>query len=224
MNRAARAAISDEEESARKKWLAVLLIAALAVAGVGWYLYQAGRSARLANRTIALQDRLLGTTTDPAERRRAVDEIMRSVDRLPPTEIRRVRDALFKRIAALRLESLTRFAEATPEVRAALLDEDLDRIRLVRGIMDATDQGGMRPFTEAELLEREQQRKQREERARQAAAAGPPRPTPPRPPSRPRPPTEEQKQAAEYIEALTKRAKEKNVDLGRLFSRPPGRG
>ena len=44
------------------------------------------------------------------------------------------------------------------------------------------------------------------------------------PPAKKKQPTAEQKQASEYIDALTKRAKEKKVDLGRMFSRPPGRG
>jgi hypothetical protein len=221
MHRTARAAASDEEASGRNKLLKAVAIALAVCAAGGWYLYESGRTARLAGRTIALQERLLATKADPAERRRALEEIMHSIDRLPPAEIRRVRDSLFKRINAMRLESLERFAEASPDERAALLDEDLDRIRLVRGVMDATDQGGMRPYTEAEIVEREQRRKQRDEQARQAApkpAAGP------RQPPKPRPPTAEQKQASEYIDALTKRAKEKKVDLGRMFSRPPGRG
>lgn len=223
MHRAARAA-SDEEASGRSTLLAAVAIALAACAAGGWYLYESGRAGRLAGRTIALQERLLATKTDPAERRRALEEIMRGIDRLPPAEIRRVRDALFKRVNAMRLESLERFAVASPDERTALLDEDLDRIRLVRGIMDVTDQGGMRPYTEAEVLEREQRRKQREEQARQAAAAAPKPAAPPRQPAKPRPPTAEQKQASDYIDALTKRAKEKKVDLGRMFSRPPGRG
>ena len=221
MHRTARAAASDEEASGRNKLLRAVAIALAVCAAGGWYLYESGRTARLAGRTIALQERLLATKADPAERRRALEEIMHSIDRLPPAEIRRVRDTLFKRINAMRLESLERFAEASSDERMVLLDEDLDRIRLVRGVMDATDQGGMRPYTEAEIVEREQRRKQRDEQAKQAA----PKPAAaPRQPPKPRPPTAEQKQASEYIEALTKRAKEKKVDLGRMFSRPPGRG
>lgn len=226
MQRTVRSAAPAEDDSGKKIWMTALLLVAAAVAGGGWYLFAAGRASRLANHTIALQERLLGATTDPAERRRALGEIMHSIDLLPPAEIRRVRDSLFKRINTLRLESLERFAEAAPAERTALLDEDLDRIRLVRGILDATDQGGMRPMTEAELVEREQRRKQREEQAKQQAAAAPAArpPAAPRRPPAPRPQSAEQKQAAEYMEALTKRAKEKKVDLGRMFSRPPGRG
>jgi hypothetical protein len=219
-----RTAASAEEVAGRNRGLTAAAIALAVLAAGGWYLYASGRTARLANRTIGLQERLLASQADPADRRRAVEEIMRSVDRLPPAEIKRVRDALFKRINDLRRESLERFAEASPDERTALLDEDLDRIRLVRGIMDATDQGGMRPYTEAELVEREERRKQRDEQAKQTRAAAPKTPAAPRPPAKPRPPTAEQQQASEYIEALTKRAKEKKVDLGRMFSRPPGRG
>ena len=62
---------------------------------------------------------------------------------------------------SMRLESLERFAAASADERTALLDEDLGRIRLVRGLLDATDQGGMRPFTEAELRERQERQERR---------------------------------------------------------------
>jgi hypothetical protein len=224
MQRHSRTQAGDEDSSSRRKVLVILALGGAVAAAGGWYLYQAGRSTRLATNTIALQERLLDGTADPADRRRAVDEIMRNIDRLPPAEIRRVRDSLFKRINAMRTSSLKRFAEASPDERIVLLDEDLDRIRLARGIMDATEQGGMRPYTEAELVEREQRRKEREERAKQQAAAPAKAPAAARSAPSPRPQSAEQKQAAEYVEALMKRAKEKKVDLGRTFSRPPGRG
>lgn len=222
MNRHARGTRSDEGSGRGGLWLKAAIFAALAVAAGGWYVFRAGRTARLANHTIALQERLLATSTDPKERRRAIDEIRRSVDLLPPAEVRRVRNDFLKRIDVLRRQSLDRFVDASPDERTSLLDEDLDRIRLVSGIMDATEQGGMPQVTEAELVERAaQQQKQAEKQAAKAAKAEA-KQAPAKPAARP--PTDEQKQAKEYIEALTKRAKEKKVDLGRMFSRPPGRG
>lgn len=231
--RTAKAAVTAPDSGRARTWAIVAAVAA-AVLG-GWYLLQPSRAARIAARTIAMQKELLAKATDPAPKRKTIEEITSNVDKLPPDEIRRVRDELFRQLKAMRDESLGRFATATPDERLALIDDDLDRIRIARRLIDATDQGGMRPFTEAELLEREQRRKQREEQAaaKPAAAkqpgpgkepAAPPKQAAARPTPPPRPQTEEQKLATDYFEALTKRAKEKKVDLGRMFGRPPGRG
>ena len=174
-----------------------------------------------------MQEQLLAKAADSAPKRPAIEEITRNVDTLPPDEIKRVRDALFRQLKSMREESLERFSGASPDERLVLLDDDLERIRLARRLIDATDQGGMRPVTEAEILEREARRKQREDQPKQAAAkpaAAPARQPAAAKPAAPRPQSEEQKQFAEYFEALTKRAKEKKVDIGRMFGRPPGRG
>lgn len=211
---------ADFEDAPLIPWRRVGVAAAVALVGAAVWFLMPSRASRLASRTIAMQEKLLAAAAEPATRRQAVEEIMRNVDKLPPDEIRRVRDALFEQINEIRLESLERFAAATADERTALLDEDLGRIRLVRGLLDATDQGGMRPFTEKELRDREERRRQQAEGQKKP-------PTPAKTAkreSRPRRATVDQKQVAEYMEALTKRAKEKNVDLGRMFSRPPGRG
>ena len=211
---------ADFEDAPLISWRWVGGIAAAVLLAAAWWFLMPSRASRLASHTIAMQEKLLGAAAEPAARRQAVDEIMRNVDRLPPGEIRRVRDALFERINDMRLESLERFAAASADERTALLDEDLGRIRLVRGLLDATDQGGMRPFTEAELRERQERQERRARGEAPKPAAQPKTAKPQRPPR----PQVDQKQVAEYMEALAKRAKEKNVDLGRMFSRPPGRG
>lgn len=230
--RTAKATIQRPAASGRTRAWGIAAAAAAVVLGGGWYLLQPSRATRTAARTIAMQEQLLAKAADSAPKRPAIEEITRNVDTLPPDEIKRVRDALFRQLKSMREESLKRFSGASPDERLVLLDDDLERIRLARRLIDATDQGGMRPVTEAEILEREARRKQREDQPKQAAAkpaAAPARqPAAAKPaatkPAAPRPQSEEQKQVAEYFEALTKRAKEKKVDLGRMFGRPPGRG
>jgi pyruvate/2-oxoglutarate dehydrogenase complex dihydrolipoamide acyltransferase (E2) component len=236
--RTAKAAVKAVPDSGRSRVWGIAAAVAAVVLGGGWYLLQPSRAARIATRTIVMQKELLAKATDPAPKRKTIEEITSNVDTLPPDEIRRVRDDLFRQLKAMREESLARFARATPDERLALLDDDLDRIRLARRLLDATDQGGMRPVTEAELREREERRKQRDEQAKQAATAqpaptkqpgaakqpGPSKQAAAARPNPPRPQSEQQKLATDYFEALTKRAKEKNVDLGRMFGRPPGRG
>lgn len=226
MQRHAKKTVKREQTgSGGQRWLLLGVAAAVGLAAGGWWLVQPSRTSRIATRTITLQDQLLGATVDPAARRAMLQEIMRNVDQLKPDEIRQVREALFQRINTMRKESLTRFTDAPPVERTAFLDDDLERIRLARTMLDATDQGGMRPVTEAELVEREQRRKQQEEAKRNpppapaATATTTAKPAPP-----PRPSPEEQQLMKAYFESLAKRAKEKNVDLGRMFSRPPGRG
>jgi pyruvate/2-oxoglutarate dehydrogenase complex dihydrolipoamide acyltransferase (E2) component len=219
---AMRTANREQTESSGRRWLLLGVAAAVGLAGGGWWLLQPSRTARIATRTITLQDQLLGATVDPAARRTMLREIMHNVDQLRPDEIRVVREALYRRINTMREESLTRFTDAAPVERTALLDDDLERIRLARKVLDATDQGGMRPFTEAELVEREERRKQQQEGKRNpppARASTAAKPSPP-----PRPSPEDQQLMKVYFESLAKRAKEKNVDLGRMFGRPPGRG
>jgi len=219
---AMRTANREQTASGGQRWLLLGVAATVGLAAGGWWLLTPSRTARIATRTITLQDQLLGGTVDPAARRTMLREIMHNVDQLRPDEIRIVREALYRRINTMREESLTRFTDAAPVERTALLDDDLERIRLARKVLDATDQGGMRPFTEAELVEREQRRKQQEEAKRNPPPARASKAAKPAPPPRPSP--DEQQLMKAYFESLTKRAKEKNVDLGRMFGRPPGRG
>lgn len=208
-----------------RKWAAAGAAVVALVAG-GVYLLMPSRAARIAARTIAMQEELLSGSTPSAERRKAVEQITRNIDQLQPDELRQVRDALFARLKTMREKAVERYAFASPDEKTAIIDEDLDRIRLARRLVEATDQGGMRPVTEAELLEREKRQQERREQAKQAAAGKPPAPPPggaaPPPPKRPS--ADEQRLAADYFKALTERAKEKKIDLGRMFGRPPGRG
>lgn len=215
------------DPAVQRRWTAAGVAAVALVAG-GYLLLRPSRTARIAARTIAMQEELLSGSTEPAARRKAVEEITRNVDQLRPDELRQVRDALFARLKSMREKAVERYSFASPDEKTAIIDEDLDRIRLARRLIDATDQGGMRPVTEAELLEREKRQQERREQAKQAAAgkpAAPPaakRPDAPPPPRRPT--ADEQRLAADYFKALTERAKEKKIDLGRMFGRPPGRG
>lgn len=213
------------DPAATRKWAAAGAAVVALVAG-GLYLLMPSRAARIAARTIAMQEELLSGSTPSAERRKAVEQITRNIDQLQPDELRQVRDALFARLKTMREKAVERYAFASPDEKTAIIDEDLDRIRLARRLVEATDQGGMRPVTEAELLEREKRQQERREQAKQAAAGKPPAPPPggaaPPPPKRPS--ADEQRLAADYFKALTERAKEKKIDLGRMFGRPPGRG
>jgi len=212
-DRAARSAPAATGGS-RRLLVAIALVAILAAGAV--FMLRPGRADRLASETIALQDELLGGAFDADSGRRQVTAIMRNIDRLPPDRIRQVREALGERLRTLSSERIKRFAEAPEAERAALLDGDIAKLQLVRGLFDAVEQGGMRPVTEAEIRAREERR--REERERRDEPRGP------RPEPAAGPDPEERQRIAAYLEALGKRAKEKNVDLGRMLPRLPRRG
>lgn len=218
-----QAVAAGADARAGRVWVIVGLAATIGLAAGGWYLLQPSRAARIAAQTIRLQEELLAGAADPAASGTRIEEIMRNVDRLPPDEVRRVRESLFRRLKEMREEALARFHDALPAERNALIDGDLDRIQVARAILDATDQGGMRAYTEAELVEREKRRRERESEPR-PANAGPPRSPAQRSQPQPKPPTDQEKRLAVYFDALAKRAKEKKVELGRIFGRPPGRG
>jgi hypothetical protein len=200
-----------------------LALAALALVLVGfgvWMLLRPSRTARIVDETIALQDAVLSDAVDPGAARGRIAAITRNIDQLPPADIRRVRDALVARLRSLGEQSVARFVDAPPEERTALLDGDIARLQVARGIFEATDQGGMRPFTEAEIREREERRRMTPEERQQADRARRPAPEPTAAVSA----GLDRKLFERYFEALGKRAKEKKVDLGRMVPRPPGRG
>lgn len=210
-----------EDASGSRGGRLALAAVALVLVGFGvWMLLQPSRTARIVDETIALQDAVLSDAVDPVAARGRIAAITRNIDQLPPADIRRVRDALVARLRSLGEQSVARFVDAPPEERTALLDGDIARLQVARGIFEATDQGGMRPFTEAEIREREERRRMTPQERQQADRARRPAPEPSTAASA----GVDRKLFERYFEALGKRAKEKKVDLGRMVPRPPGRG
>lgn len=210
-----------EDASGSRGGRLALTALALVLVGFGvWMLLRPSRTARIVDETIALQDAVLSDAVDPGAAQGRIAAITRNIDQLPPADIRRVRDALVARLRSLGEQSVARFVDAPPEERTALLDGDIARLQVARGIFEATDQGGMRPFTEAEIREREERRRMTPEERQQADRARRPAPEPTAAASA----GLDRKLFERYFEALGKRAKEKKVDLGRMVPRPPGRG
>lgn len=208
----------------RVAWRMAAAVALALVAVGSWFLLRPSRTARLIEAAIVLQDEALEDTADPLATRRRLETITRHVDQLRPDEIRRVRDALAMRLRTLGERSVERFVDASPDDRTALLDGDIARLQVARAIFEATDQGGMRPFTEAEVREREERRQMTPEERQQADRARRPVPERPAAGSQPTSVNVDRKLVDRYFEALGQRAREKKVDLGRMLPRPPGRG
>ena len=200
-------------------WLAGGLVVAAGLAGAAWWSSQPSA----ASQTIALQMKLLDDGADPDAHRAELRTIMRSIDEMQWAERREVQAALFKRLGEMREESLDAyFAATTPAERESLLDRDLSRIQLVREVIEATDQGGMRVRTK-EDEKRAEERRQRDEARRQQAAQPQAKPAAPvdAQAARERNAAREQqrKQVEAYTEALRKRAEDRGIDIGRFGGR-----
>jgi len=200
----------------RNRWLvaAGAMVASIVVAA--WWFSGPDLTAE----TIVLQQQVLDEATDPAACRQQLRQIMRNIDRLPSEEIREVRRELGKAVSGLTKQAAERYLQASPAERPALLDADLGKLQLVLALFDATNQGGMRVRTQADIDRAEERRKART----QAVATRPPATA--KPPAK-QPAVKKPRPAATptqvYAQALLKHAEKKGVDLGR-FGRRLGRG
>ena len=204
-------------ESKQSSWLgkatAAVGVAAATVFAAWWF-----SGPDLAAETIALQRQLLRDGENPEVCRYQLRQIMQNIDRLPSQEIRDVRRELGKAIGKLTKQAAERFVQASSAERPTLLDADLGKLQLVMALFDATNQGGMRVRTQADIDRAEAARRRREERAKSASR---------RPVKKPQRPVDKQPKTPTptqvYAQALLEHAKKKGVDLGR-FSRRLGRG
>lgn len=108
-------------------WLAAA--AFLALIGGGWWLLP--RDDRIAE-TTRLQEEVLAATLKGRERRQAIDQIIRNVDKMTREQAAEVRDALTALWTRLERESVDAYAAAPAEERDALLDRDLVRHQVFR--------------------------------------------------------------------------------------------
>jgi DNA mismatch repair ATPase MutS len=200
-------------------WIVGGLVVVAALAAMGWWM--GGPS--LASQTIEMQLALLELETDPAACRSELRAIMRNIDQMQLRERQTVQSALFRRLGQMRQESLEAyFSAANTAEKTALLDRDIARIAMIREVVDAVDQGGMRVRTKED--------EQRAEERRRRAAAQPPagKQASPVAPKAVDPQevaaakkrneareAERTRQEA-YTDALVKRAEQKGVDLGRF--------
>jgi hypothetical protein len=91
---------------------------------------------------IELQAEALTAESRRSEKK-AVDAIIRHVDRMDREEIRKVRNALDKQLSDVRQQSMDRYFAADVQARPALLDADLDRLQTVRELwLAVTPQAG----------------------------------------------------------------------------------
>jgi hypothetical protein len=112
--------------SSRHTSLAAVL-SAVVLAAVGlWWLLPQGKG--LVEETLSLQSRLLvGELTGP-ERRAAVVQVTRNIDKMSRQDVKTVRDALQADWGRLRKQAIDEYIAANAADRDALLDRDIGRL------------------------------------------------------------------------------------------------
>lgn len=101
----------------------------LALIGGAWWLVP--RDDRIAE-TTRLQEDVLAATLKGRERRQAIDQIIRNIDKMTREQATEVRDALVSLWTRLERESVDAYAAAPADERDALLDRDLVRYQVFR--------------------------------------------------------------------------------------------
>ena len=194
-------------------------IGALATAGILFYSFA---GSNLAAETMAMQQKVLLEGKDFASSKEKIREIMQNIDLMQPNEIYKVRRDLGRSVGQLAKQSAEKYVQLNTAEQAAFLDEGLEKMQLARALFDATNQGGMRTRTEADI---ERYKRYREER--EAAKKNPPEKKEKKPKpedgvkKKPKPDDREKKKPTVtpekvYFEALLRRAEERNIDMGRF--------
>lgn len=120
-------------------WFVALGVVTVAL-GAWWMLPHQNRIAE----TTKLQEDVLAATLKGRERRQAIDQIIRNVDKMSRDQVNQVRDALLALWTKMERESVDAFAAAPTEERAALLDRDLARHQVLRELRFAVAARGSR--------------------------------------------------------------------------------
>jgi len=107
------------------------LVAAVLVALIGGGVWLMPRDDRIAE-TTKLQEDVLAAMLKGRERRQAIDQIIRNVDKMTREQATEVRDALGALWTRLERESVDAYAAAPAEQRDSLLDRDLVRYQVFR--------------------------------------------------------------------------------------------
>jgi len=106
------------------RWLAGLAVCGVAVLLAWSWL---GRGENLVDRTLDMERRLLTEGATGRAGRRAVDEIVRNVDRMRPEEVRRVQQSLEAEWARSLRQDVDAYFAAQAEERQSILDRSIDR-------------------------------------------------------------------------------------------------
>ena len=122
--------------SGRKGLWAGLLAAAVACAIGGYWL---SRGDDLVDKTLEMERTLLAGDAPGRAGKRAVDEIIRNVDRMDPAELKQVQQTLEAEWQRVRAADIEAYFAAKPDERGSILDRSIDRTLMYKELRFAVN-------------------------------------------------------------------------------------
>lgn len=116
------------------------MVAALGLAVVcllGWLWL--GRGDGLVDKTLEMERMLLAGDASVRAGKRAVDEIIRNVDRMDPAELKRVQQTLEAEWQRARAADIEAYFAAHPDERGSILDRSIDRTLMYKELRFAVN-------------------------------------------------------------------------------------
>lgn len=120
-----------------RKALWVGLLAATAACAVGGYWLSRGDD--LVDKTLDMERTLLAGDAPGRAGKRAVDEIIRNVDRMDPAELKQVQQTLEAEWQRARAADIEAYFAAKPDERGSILDRSIDRTLMYKELRFAVN-------------------------------------------------------------------------------------
>jgi len=117
------------------KWGAVVALMAVCVAGWVWI----RRGNELVDQTLDMERTLLAGEASGRAGRRALDEIIRNVDRMQPDELREVQRTLDEEWQRTTNEDIEAYFAAQPAEKHSILDRSIDRMLIYKELQFAVN-------------------------------------------------------------------------------------
>ncbi|NBT13174.1 MAG: hypothetical protein EBS56_06270 [Planctomycetia bacterium] len=113
------------------------LLAATAACAVGGYWLSRGDD--LVDKTLDMERTLLAGDAPGRAGKRAVDEIIRNVDRMDPAELKQVQQTLEAEWQRVRAADIEAYFAAKPDERGSILDRSIDRTLMYKELRFAVN-------------------------------------------------------------------------------------
>jgi len=126
------------EQPAGNRTAVVATILGLAVVCLLGWLWL-GRSEGLVDKTLEMERMLLAGDASGRAGKRAVDEIIRNVDRMDPAELKQVQQTLEAEWQRAREADIEAYFAAKPDERGSILDRSIDRTLMYRELRFAVN-------------------------------------------------------------------------------------
>jgi len=137
VQRTRRHSTDAQPSGGRRAWAWGAAIALAMACLVGWLWL--GRGDGLVEKTLDMERSLLADAAPGRAGRRAVDEIIRNVDRMQPEELQEVQRTLDEEWQRVRREDIEAYFAAQPDEKRSILDRSIDRMLMYKELRFAVN-------------------------------------------------------------------------------------